>query len=138
MYVPYHTYLPCMVYTRNYCCCLLASKVESVPDIVHSLRENSYGYLDHLRTRTLLVYMYQGITRNTRRRRVAAPRRAPGGPPEVVFFQHSVVFVVFTLNRSFYPTTSAVPPVSFLILHPTLGEIQIMWSQTVRQRKTKR
>ena len=25
--------------------------------------------------------------------------------------------VVFTLNRSFYPT-SAVPPVSFLILHP--------------------
>ena len=29
-----------------------------------------------------------------------------------------VVVVVFTLNRSFYPTTSAVPPVSFLILHP--------------------
>ena len=30
-----------------------------------------------------------------------------------------VVFVVvFTLNRSFYPTTSAVPPVSFLILLP--------------------
>ena len=26
--------------------------------------------------------------------------------------------VVFTLNCSFYPTTSAVPPVSFLILHP--------------------
>ena len=44
--------------------------------------------------------------------------------------------VVFTLNRSFYPTTSAVPPVSFLILHPR--EIQILWSQTVRQRKTKR
>ena len=36
--------------------------------------------------------------------------------------------VVFTLNRSFYPTTSsAVPPVSFLILHPR--EAQIMWSQ---------
>ena len=33
-----------------------------------------------------------------------------------------------TLNRSFYPTTSAVPPVSFLILHPR--EIQIMWSKT--------
>ena len=28
-----------------------------------------------------------------------------------------VVVVVFTLNRSFYPTTSAVPP-AFLILHP--------------------
>ena len=26
--------------------------------------------------------------------------------------------VVFTLNPSFYPTPSAVPPVSFLILHP--------------------
>ena len=33
-------------------------------------------------------------------------------------------------------TTSAVPPVSFLILHPR--EIQILWSQTVRQRKTER
>ena len=38
-----------------------------------------------------------------------------------------VVVVAFTLNRSFYPTTSAVPPVSFLILHPR--EIQILWSQ---------
>ena len=47
-----------------------------------------------------------------------------------------VVVVVFTLKRSFYPTTSAVHPVSFLILHPR--EIQILWSQTVRQRKTKR
>ena len=37
--------------------------------------------------------------------------------------------------RSFYPMTSAVPPVSFLILHRR--EIQILWSQTVRQRKTK-
>ena len=46
-----------------------------------------------------------------------------------------VVVVVFALNRSFYPTTSAVPPVFFLI-NPR--EIQIMWSQTVRQRKTKR
>ena len=44
--------------------------------------------------------------------------------------------VVFTLSRSFceYPTTPAVAPVSFLILHPR--EIQIMWSQTVRQRVT--
>ena len=61
--------------------------------------------------------------------------------------------VVFTLNRSFYPATSAVLPVSFLILHPrdsnsvvtvrqrkTLHprEIQIPWSQTERQRTTKR
>ena len=45
-----------------------------------------------------------------------------------------VVIVVFTLiNRSFYPTTSAVHPVSFLILHPR--EIQIMWSQTVKTEK---
>ena len=28
------------------------------------------------------------------------------------------IVVVFTLNRSFHLTTSAVPPVSFLILHP--------------------
>ena len=35
-----------------------------------------------------------------------------------------VVVAVFTSNRSFYPTTSAAPPVSFLILHP--GEIPIM------------
>ena len=39
-----------------------------------------------------------------------------------------VVVVVFTFIRSFYPT-SAVPPVSFLMLHPTL-EIQIMWSDS--------
>ena len=45
-----------------------------------------------------------------------------------------VVCVVFTLNRSFYPTTS-VHPVSVLIVHPR--EIEIMWSHTVRQRKTK-
>ena len=44
-----------------------------------------------------------------------------------------VVVVVFTLNRSFYQATSAVPPVSFLILHPR--EKQILWSQTVRQKK---
>ena len=47
-----------------------------------------------------------------------------------------VVVVVFTFNRSFYPTTSAVTPASFLILHP--GEIQILWSEIMRQRKTKR
>ena len=43
-----------------------------------------------------------------------------------------LIVVVFTLNRYFYPTTSAEPPVSFLILHPR--DIQITWSQTVRQR----
>ena len=46
-----------------------------------------------------------------------------------------VVVFVFTLNRSFYPT-SAIPPMSFLILHPR--GTQIVWSQTARQRKTKR
>ena len=40
---------------------------------------------------------------------------------------------MFTLiNRYFYPT-SAVPSVSFLILHPR--EMQILWSQAVRQEK---
>ena len=39
-----------------------------------------------------------------------------------------VVVVVFTLNRSFYPTTSAVPPVSFLILHPR--DTRILWSDS--------
>ena len=29
-----------------------------------------------------------------------------------------LIVLVLTLNRSFYPTTSAVPPVFFLILHP--------------------
>ena len=42
-----------------------------------------------------------------------------------------VVVVVFTLNISFNPTSSAVHLVSVLILHPR--EIQMMWSQTVRQ-----
>ena len=37
------------------------------------------------------------------------------------------------LNRSFYPPTSAVPRVPFLILHPR--EIQILWSQTVETEK---
>ena len=64
--------------------------------------------------------------------RICRQPAVPGTPVVVVV----VVVVVFTLNRSFYPTTSAVPPVSFLILHPR--EMQIMWSQTVRQRKTKR
>ena len=44
------------------------------------------------------------------------------------------VCVVFTLICSFYSPIS-VHPVSVLILHPK--EIQIMWSQTVRQRKNK-
>ena len=41
------------------------------------------------------------------------------------------VVVVFTLHRSFYPTTSAVHPVSVLILHPR--EMQILWSQTTKK-----
>ena len=42
--------------------------------------------------------------------------------------------VVFTVNLSFYYPISAVHPVSVLVIHPR--EIQIMWSQTVRE-KTK-
>ena len=51
--------------------------------------------------------------------------------PEVIVVV-VVVVVVFELNRSFYSTTSAVPPVSFLILHPR--EIQIMWSDTEKEK----
>ena len=51
-----------------------------------------------------------------------------------------VVVVVFTIKRSFYPMTSSIPPVSFLIPRPReileRYQVQIMWSQTVRQRKT--
>ena len=46
-----------------------------------------------------------------------------------------VVVVFFSPNRSFYSTTPVVDPVPILILH--IREIQIMWSQTVGQRKTK-
>ena len=46
-----------------------------------------------------------------------------------------VVVVVFTLNRPFYPASS-VHPVSVLIPFPR--EILLLWSQTVRQRKTKK
>ena len=42
--------------------------------------------------------------------------------------------VVFALNRSFYPTTSAVPPVSVLILHPREITNYVV---RLRQRKTK-
>ena len=45
-----------------------------------------------------------------------------------------VVVVVVTFNRPFHPT-STVHPVSVLILHSR--EIQFMWWQAVRQRKTK-
>ena len=54
-----------------------------------------------------------------------------------VFVVVIIVVVVFTLNHnhSFYPTTSAVHPVSVLIFHP---RYKIMRSQTaVRQRITK-
>ena len=53
----------------------------------------------------------------------------------VVVVVVDVVVVCLYAKPFFLPTTSAVPAVSFLI-HPR--EIQIMWSQTVRQRKTKR
>ena len=46
----------------------------------------------------------------------------------------AVVFV-FTLNRPFYPASS-VQPVSVVIPYPR--EIPILWSQTVRRRKTKK
>ena len=50
------------------------------------------------------------------------------GEQQYLRYWRYVVIVVFTLNRSFYPTTSAVPPVSFLILDPR--EIQILWSDS--------
>ena len=44
----------------------------------------------------------------------------------------AAVVAVFTLHRYFYPTTSAVHPVSvLLLLHPMIRvEIQILWSQS--------
>ena len=45
-----------------------------------------------------------------------------------------VVCIVFTLNRSFYSTTS-VYPVSVLFLHPR--EIQIRWSACESREKPK-
>ena len=46
-----------------------------------------------------------------------------------------VIVVVCTSNRPFYPASSA-HPVSVLI--PCPREILILWSQTVRQTKTKK
>ena len=46
-----------------------------------------------------------------------------------VVYVYSVV-AVFTLNRSMYPATSAVPPVSFLILHPRDTNYVVTDSQT--------
>ena len=43
------------------------------------------------------------------------------------------VVVVFTLNPSFYPTTSVIHPVSVLIIHPR--KIEILLSQTAKQEK---
>ena len=57
--------------------------------------------------------------------------------PGMVYFI-AVVVVVFTLNRSFYPTTSAIPPVSFLILHPREILRSTNYVVTDSERKTKR
>ena len=54
-------------------------------------------------------------------------------PALIVVVVVVVVVVVFTLNRSFYPTTSAVHPVFVLILHPR--EIQILRSVSERQKR---
>ena len=51
--------------------------------------------------------------------RICRQPAVPGTPVVVVVV---VVVVVFTLNRSFYPTTPAVSPVSFLILHLRYSE----------------
>ena len=46
---------------------------------------------------------------------LSAATTAPLAAANIKFASIVVVVVVFTLNRSFYPTTSALPPVSFLI-----------------------
>ena len=67
--------------------------------------------------------------RRYQHRRRAWSRQSPACPNLAVYTAYFevpgtgvVVFVavvvVFTLNRSSYPTTSAIPPFSFLILHP--------------------
>ena len=40
-----------------------------------------------------------------------------------------VVVAVFTLNRSFYPTSAAVPPVSLPDSSHERYQVQILWSQ---------
>ena len=47
-----------------------------------------------------------------------------------------VVVVVFTLNRSSYPTTSAVPPVSFVILHPREIQISVVTDSETEKNQT--
>ena len=51
-----------------------------------------------------------------------------------------VVVVVFTLNRSFYPTATAVHPVSVLIIHATSRDRLCGYRlyTAVRQRKPKK
>ena len=44
--------------------------------------------------------------------------------------------VVLTSNRSFYPTTSAVPPASFLILHPRDTNYVVTDSETEKNQKS--
>ena len=44
----------------------------------------------------------------------------------VTRYQELTAVVVYTLNRSFYPTTSAVPP---SVLPDSSSLIQILWSQ---------
>ena len=85
-----------------------------------------YEYMTDYITRTMpgVMWMLQNFINRTSRR------------GNNVWLWLWIVVVVSTSNRSFYPTTTiAVPPVSLLI-HPR--EIQILWSQTVRQRRTKR
>ena len=46
-----------------------------------------------------------------------------------------VVVVVFTLNLSFYPTTSALPPVSLLILHARDTNSSVTDSDTEKNKR---
>ena len=47
-----------------------------------------------------------------------------------------VVVVVFTLNRPFYPSTSAEPPVSFLVLHPSEIKNDLMTDNETEKNQT--
>ena len=94
----------------------------------------------------LIWSRFDGEHGRCRRRKLSSPflSRFWGFVPLLVkcYYIFVVIVVVFVLNRSFYPTPSpAVPPVSFLILHPReklLLRRYTFCDQTVREKNQTR
>ena len=74
------------------------------------------------RSPTIYHTIFQCSTGNlrttTNNRAAAAAVLSTCRAQEALFSRHLDSVVVFTVNHSFYPTTSAATPVSFLTLHP--------------------